>query len=280
MKYVLVRYGNEQESGFKRLMRRMGVYKKYDICESFISETEGYIFTLPFLEEETAQDYDYCLSRAKKGIERIKDEQGDFVLALPEELRALGGRNGLYTSALAAVLNFVKLTEKRDLKYAKVIICGMDIKAVTTVLEGMYGAVNSLCVFAPADEGLTRRAKEIYCETGLDIIFITNIKSTFFTEADIVINCGMDISGGVNAVKKEALYICLCGRDNVLNGREDTQSVDLSRLILDGEELTAAEAEAVLCARTYAYRNFCTSKYYRDKAERAAKAAERLDLRR
>ena len=31
MKYVLVRYGTEQESGFKKFMRRMGVYKKYDI---------------------------------------------------------------------------------------------------------------------------------------------------------------------------------------------------------------------------------------------------------
>lgn len=280
MKYVLVRYGTEQESGFKKFIRRMGIYKKYDICESFVSETEGYIFTLPFLKEEAAQDYDYCLMQAKKGIERIKDEQGDFVLALPEELGALGGRNGLYTSALAAVLNFARLTEKLDLKYAKVIICGMDIKAVTTVLEGMYGAVNSLCVFAPADERLTQRAKEIYCETGLDIIFITNIKSTFFTEADIVINCGMDISGGVNAVKKGALYICLCGQDNLAEEREDIECVDLSRLILDGEELTAAEAEAVLCARTYVYRNFCMSRYYRDKAERAAKAAERLDLRR
>lgn len=280
MKYVIGRYGQYREGGLKRLLRRMGVYKKYDIEESFIADTEGYIITLPFLESDLGEKPEYCLEQAEKAIKHLKSGGEDIVYAMPYGLRPYGGRNGLYTAALAAASNFGCLTEKRDMKYAKTVIAGMDIKAVMTVMDGIYDNLNSLYILAPTDRRLTERAREIYCETGLDIIFITNIKSEFFTGADIVINCGMDMADGVNAVKKDALYICLCGGDGVCAEREDIKCVNMDRLVLDGEELDSAGAEAVLCAKTYAYRNFCTSVYYRDKAKRAVKTADLLMLRR
>ncbi len=271
MKYVLTEYASKNENPLKKLMRKMGIYKSFEIYDSEIFETEGYILTLPFLQEEI-DDIEYCTKQIKAGLDSIRKECTDFQYCLPRELRALGGRDGENTSALLVCERFKDYTKDIDMKFASTAIIGNDIKLVLTVLDGIYDGLNSLCVLSAIDESLVEKAKEIYSETGLDVIFITNVKSPLFMEADIVINCGMDMSGCMNAVKKDALYISLKGNEIIKDEREDISFIDASEATVGGEDLDAAEIETVLCAKNYGYRNFVNSRYYRDKAVRARRA--------
>lgn len=268
MKFLIAEYAEKRENALKKLLRRMGIVRSFELYDTEILQTEGLIMTLPFLEEET-ENYDYCVEMTKKALGFARKECGDFVYTLPTEMKAMGGCSGVETSALVLWEQFVVLVKNKDLKTAKTAVMGYDVKTVRTVMEGIYDGLNSLVVLAPADKNLTERAKEIYEETGLDIIFIRNVKSPLFMDADIIINCGMDLGGGYNSVKKDAVYISLKGQDVVAQERKDVDFIDLDRIKVIDDELKSGELEAILSAGSYGYRNFLSSRYYEDKAKRA-----------
>lgn len=270
MKFIIAKYAENKENNLKKMLRKVGVYKNFDFFEEKISDTEGFYLTLPFLAEET-EDFDFCLKQTKNALSFAKSNFGDFVYCLPKGIVSLGGADGRDTAALFVSLKFSSLTEKMDLSDKKVAVMGMNLKDVRVVVEGICDKINSLSVLCPADNDFLKRAEDIYCETGLDIIFITSVKSPLFMESDVVINCGMDFEGE-NALKKGALYITLRDKDKL--ERDDVKEINLSGFCLDGRDLTFAEAECVLCAKNYGYRNFCASRFYEDKLKRAKTTLE------
>ena len=268
MKYVMTEYASEKETRLKRFLRKTGIYNKYEIYDAKILETEGYIVTLPFLQEET-DDFDYCLNQTKKVFEYIKKEFGDVEYCLPHELKAVGGRQGVYTSALCARVVFRTVAERLDMKYIRTAIIGKDKKAVMTVLDGIYDGLNYLCVLTQTDDATDKRAREIYSETGLDVIFITGVRNPVFMEADIIINCGMEIEDSINALKTGAVYITFKDNAYIKEERKDINYICLEKIKTKEDVYEADAIEAVLCAKNYYYRNFVDSRYYIDKAERA-----------
>lgn len=270
MNFIIAKYAEKSENNLIKLLRRVGIYKSFDLYEEKICDTEGFYMTLPFLAEET-EDFDFCLKQTENALSFARKNVGDFVYCLPRELACLGGTKGNDTAALFAALEFCSLAEKTDLSDKKVTVMGMNLKDVRIVVEGIYTKINSLSVICPADNDFADWARDVYCETGLDIIFITSVKSPLFMESDIVINCGMDFEGE-NALKKDAIYITVKCEDKL--ERDDVKVMKLSGLCLDGKSLTFAEAESVLCAKNYGYRNFCASRYYEDKLKRAKTVLE------
>ncbi|MBE6008548.1 MAG: hypothetical protein E7235_05050 [Lachnospiraceae bacterium] len=271
MKYVLAEYASKKENPLKRLLRKTGMYNKYELNDIKIFGTEGYSVTLPFLQEEI-EDLDLCIRQTEKVLKYIKKKCGDVEYCLPCELRGIGGRNGMDTSALAACGVFRAITEKMDMKYIKVALIGRDTKAVLTVLDGIYDGLNSLSVLAETDAAIEAKAREVYSETGLDVIFITGLKNPVFMEADIVINCGVDITGSINAIKKGATYITFKPDTYIKEERNDINTISLDEIKTREGVFKAAVVEAVLCAGNYGYRNFVSSRYYKDKAKRAEDA--------
>lgn len=268
MKYVLAEYASQKENPLKRFLRKTGIYNKFEINDIKLSETEGYIVTLPFLQEEI-EDIDFCIDQTEKMLDYVEKEYGCVEYCLPCELRMTGGRSGIYTSALIACEVFRAVKEKMDMKHIKTAIVGKDLKAVMTVLDGIYDGLNYLAVLAETDEAIEKKTREIYSETGLDVIFITGFKNPVFMDADIVINCGMDMSGSINALKKGAVYITFKDDTYIKEERKDIDYISLEDIKTKEGIYEAAVLETVLCTKNYGYRNFVDSRYYRDKAERA-----------
>jgi len=270
MRYVLAEYASKKESMIKRSLRKAGLYKKFELNDSEIFGTEGFILTLPFLQEET-EDFDFCSEQTKKAVKFVKNDYADIEYCLPCEMRTTGGRDGKNTASLAACEKFKEIAQKKDMKYIKTVIIGGDSKSVITVVDSVYDGLNYLAVLAQPDESLDEAAERIYKETGLDIIFITSFKNTVFMDADIIINCGPDISEGANAIKKGATYITFNADKYIEEERKDLNFISLEYIETKEGVFDIAQLEAILCAKDYGYRNFVNSRYYRDKAERAFK---------
>ncbi len=267
MKFLIAEYAEKKENGLLKLMRKTGILKSYALYDTMILDTEGLFLTLPFLPDEL-DDYEYCLSQTKKAVEFAKNECGEIVYCLPDEIKVIGGVNGKNTAALFLWKKFKDIAEETDLKDKKVVIMGMEEKIIRIALEGIYDKVNFLSLLTPETEDISDRTKEIYCETGLDIIFISSVKSPIFMDADIIINCGMTLDG-FNAIKRNATYITLEKESLIKDVRKDLVFHELYEIDVKGVTFPASQIEAVLSAKSYGYRNFCASRYYKDKAERA-----------
>ena len=58
-------------------MRKTGVYKKFELYDSNFFETEGYILTLPFLQEEI-ENFEYCKGQITNALEFMRKKCVDF----------------------------------------------------------------------------------------------------------------------------------------------------------------------------------------------------------
>lgn len=181
-------------------------YKKINILES-----EGFEVTVPFTKELVEELYLKAENLLRRTIDDfyIKDVG---IAVIPDSMPFVEGIRKSFGRAIMCfyindIIKVLLEKQNKDLKDAKILVIDGGNFITNMIINELYENVNYLTFYTSDINNFEEKAEYILSESGLNVNIVQSIKNVAFKEADVIINCAMDMENSDYFFKNGAIYI-------------------------------------------------------------------------
>ncbi len=215
------------------------------------SQGEG----LPLAWRNKAEDLVKALAAEGAGI-LIPPYEGEF----PQKILPVA--KGRVLAALFAFDGGAEALRRqgKNPQEAHFVISGTDPEVLSMVLAGMGPYVNHLSFFADTGGELEEVQERFFAEKGLRTEVFSSPKNPLFSEADVVIVCGMEQTGYEHILKRYAVFMDAAGNRpalrRLLQRRWDVAAAEGFYFQVGEAQKEGRWAEALAFTQSMAFQNF------------------------
>lgn len=280
LKFAKIQYAKtEEEIPMNGLIRKMPrrfrdyyIKKKnpYTIKQVNVLETEGYEVCLPITIEEAKKNYIKNEMIVKNTLRDLNENEVGIIIPpqgilFPNGMRHADGKI-IFAFFLNKTINRIFKRLGRDRKNAEFLIIDGGNFLTDLVLDCIYPEVNFLAIYTDRSQKLEEKGEEIYQDCGLNVQIFSNSKNAFLREADIIINCSMDLENYDYFFKKKAIYLDVIQNKakirRLMAKRADMLFVDGFQLKRENCYLSGEMMESIEYINNNSFRHFLTRQYH------------------
>ncbi|WP_352399750.1 hypothetical protein [Anaerotignum sp.] len=220
---------------------------------------------LPASWREKAEDMVKTLAAEGAGIV-IPPYEGEF----PQKILPVA--RGRVMSALFAFDGAQEALRRqgKNPEEAHYLIAGNDADVLPLVLAGIGDYVNHLSFFVDNIGEMEEIQEDLFVERGLLTEAFSSPKNQLFTEADVVIVCGMEQTGYEHILKRYAVFVDAVGNRPALRRlvqrRWDVAVTEGFYFSYDGRQMECRKAEAEAFISDMAFRSFWMEHFPKEEA--------------
>lgn len=285
MKFAQIQYAANTEeihiNGFmKRMPRKMKEFyiekrNPYTLEEMKLLNTEGYQVCLPITREQASKDSRKNDIIVRNTLKELSDREVGIVIppkemAFPNVIRNAEGKI-IFSFLLMKTINRVFRLLERERKNAEFLLIDGSNFITDLVLDIIHPNVNFLAIYTDRSSRFEEKAEEIYQSCGLNVQVFSNSKNAFLREADVIINCGMDLENYDYFFKKRAVYLDAnqnkAKLKRLMVKRQDMLFIDGIKLKKENDKLEAELYESIEYINNQSFRQFLTREYHPAAAE-------------
>ena len=241
----------------------------YTVKETELLGARGFDVILPVTGDYAKKHCDKMDCLLKRTMDEFEKTGCDIAAApygvkLPAGLPQADGKI-IFAFYLMDIIHKIYKYTDRDIRTAEIVILDGGNFLTELVVDVIYPNVNYLSIYTDRKENFEEKADYIYEDCGLNVQVFSNTKNALLRNADIVINCAMELENFDYFFKRNSLYLDVNkNRQKLLRlmaKRRDMVCIDDIKLKADRLFIMSGLFEACQYTSNPVFRNFLTKQY-------------------